>query len=500
MKETTLIASPKATANLSLFGQLRNWGRKELSKDKLPVIGESVPGAARVFTLRWRLALLAGFALLLILRIPQAWSHGRFLDEEGTIFAAYAWHQPAGAALWRSFAGYLNLAANASTLLMVKMVRAGVLPLELAPYFTMIVASLFQMLPAVLILTGRGRWLANRWSVIACLLIIAISPKTEEVFANVLHIQFHLALCSALILVLDIPNSRKARLAYLALLLLAPLCGPGAIVLLPIFALRTLVDRDKLRLTQTFVLAGGSVLQMLLFYTNSVARGHLLDLATLANVMFVRLAAMPYFSAPPAQFLGRTIHAAYLSGGVGWWCATAVSLAYFALLIATALRGGMDSAFWLILSGLALAVASFGAGMLSVDSGGWFSIDLAERYNFLPLTLFGMGLVALVMRDDGRYRLICQILCALTLLSGASTFSFPIRDMRQGADWRAEVDKWKKNHNYKLVSWPDRWRIDLSDQDLPCSRPIAGRSDIGDPSYCESSWLNFVLPDNDKKR
>ena len=399
--------------SLGLTGRLRRWGVTQISG-----AGDLSVGAALVFSGRQRLILLAGFAILLIMRMPTAWLHGRFFGEEGTIFLAFAWHRPASVALWRSFAGYLNLGANASTLAAVKLVRAGMLPLTLAPHFTMAIALLFQLVPAILILTGRGQWLANRWAVIACLLFIAGSPLTEEVFANVLHIQLHLALAAALILALDIPDSRLARVAYWVPLLLAPLCGPGAIILLPLFALRTLSDRNAARLAQTLTLAVGAAAQMLLFYARSPVRGHLLDPATLANLLFVRLAALPYGSVLLARLVGYIDYMAYLHGGFGWWYMTGVSLAYFGWLARTALRGGFDAAFWLVLAGLMLAAVSFDAGMLQIDPSQWFNVGGAERYNFLPLTLISMGLVALVMRGHTNYRKTCLRLVGLTIASG----------------------------------------------------------------------------------
>ena len=53
------------------------------------------------------------------------------------MFLAYAWHYPWLDALFRPFAGYWNLGANASTVLPLQLVQGGVLPLERAPYFTM---------------------------------------------------------------------------------------------------------------------------------------------------------------------------------------------------------------------------------------------------------------------------------------------------------------------------------------------------------------------------
>ncbi len=494
VKEVSIVALPTRSAFSLRLERLRRWGSMSLTDNVDPT-----RGASARFTPKERLLLFAGFIFLLMLRIPEAWFFGRFMGEEGTIFLAFAWHRPASVALWRTFAGYLNLGANATTLLAVKLVRGGLLPLELAPYFTMLLALFFQIVPGALILTGRGRWLSNKWAVITCLLIIAMSASTEEVFANVLHIQFHLALCTALILVLDIPSARVERIAYLLPLLLAPLCGPGAIVILPLFALRSILDRDPDRFAQTCVLAVGSAIQMLLFYTKSPVRGNLLDPASLANLLFLRLAVMPYISAPLANYVGRVFYITHSRGGIGWWCVTAISCAYFLALVGWALRGGRDAAFWLIAIGLTIGAVSFGAGMLLVDASQWFSVGSAQRYNFLPNTMLGMGLVALVMRDDGHYRRVGKILCALTLVSGAITFFVPVKDMRGGPSWRAEVAIWRRNHDHELATWPRQWVVDLSDHDRPCTSLNLTDKGSGDPNYCEDNWLAVVRRDSLKK-
>ena len=328
----------------------------------------ALPAIGQPFARSQKAAFLLFFAMIVVLRLPQAWLRGRFLNEEGTIFFAYAWHRPVGEALFRSFAGYLNLGANATTLLAVRLVRAGVLPLERAAYLTMTAALLVQVVPAALILIGRAGWLANRWVVVASLLILGISPMTEEVFANVLHIQFHLALATALILVLDTPRSRPGWIGHGAVLLLAPLCGPGAIVLLPLFVLRALADRDPKRLAQTAVFAAGAAVQLFLFFSRSPVRGHVLDPATLASVLFVRLAALPFMGSGLANALGREVHASNVAGGIWWWLAVAGAVAYFGGLVLLALRDRRDAIIWLVLSGLAFGIVSFGGGMLDIDS------------------------------------------------------------------------------------------------------------------------------------
>jgi hypothetical protein len=435
---------------------------------------------------RW--GLLAAFALLVILRLPHAWAHGRFQDEEATVFLAYAWHYPWLDALFRPFGGYWNLAANGTTLLAVELVRSGMLPLERAPYLTMSIALGFQLLPALLILTNRASWLAGRLPVIAALLLIASAPATEEVFFNALHIQFHLALCVALILALDVPERRAVRFGYGVILFLAPLCGPGAIVFLPLFALRALIDRDRGRLAQLAILTAGAAVQLLLFYGPSPIRGHMNNPVTIAAAMFVRLLVLPLLGVEFAYRVGDMIYASQASGGIGWWLSGAAALLAFVGLTVLALQR-RDSAIWLVLSSLSVAVASLGFGMASINPRDPYSAFEGERYNFLPIVLLGLALVALSMRSGFRGSRVCAFLCGLMLFTGAVHFTQPLQLFAEGPSWQAEVKAWRNDHRHPLAVWPRPWAADLSDEARPCSPLPRDPRRSTDPRYCESGWV-----------
>ena len=463
----------------------KDWGARLLAG------ADPAAGAGAVFTRGQRLALLALFVLLAMVRLPEVWRHGRLLGEEGAIFFAYAWHRPAADALWRSFASYLNLGANGATLLLARLVQGGVVPLEYAPYVTQAIATGFQAVPALLVLGGRGRWLANRWAVLGALLVMVVSPTVEEVFANTMHIGYHLALAAALIVALEVPAGRAGRLACLALLVLGPLCGPGAILVLPVFVLRWVVERDRARFMQLLALAGGTAVQMLGFYSHSPVRSELLDPVTLANVLFLRLAVAPYLSAPVSMALGQEMFEAWREGGWIWWLLSAGAIAWLGLLgwLALARR---DAACWLIVAGLGIGVASFGAGMLLIDPREWFSVKSAERYNFLPMALLGLGMVAVAMRGVALQRWLATRLVLLTLVSGMLTFAMAAESVGEGPEWSREVAGWRRDHDYRLRGWPGYWSIDLADRSRPCSPVRADRDILTDPAYCETSWVALV--------
>lgn len=435
---------------------------------------------------RW--ALLAAFVLLVALRLPNAWTHGRFQDEEATVFLAYAWHFPWQVALFRSFAGYWNLGANASTVLLAGLVRDGLIPIERAPYFTMLLGLTFQAVPALLILTGRASWLANRMAVVAALLVIAISPATEEISFNVIHIQFYLALSAGIILALELPTGRVARVGYPLILFLAPLCGPGAIVILPLFALRWLVERERGRLVQLLTFSAGAAIQLLIFYGGSVARGHLADPGTVAVAMFLRQIVLPLGGIDLAARVGSTLYFSRYGGGAGWLWIAAVMVIIVAALLVEAVRR-RDSAIWLLLAGLGISAASLGFGMVIAAPVSYFRVVDGERYNFLPNVLIGLALIVLATRPATRLRPFYLALCLIILVVGASQYRSTLAGFTDGPDWPGETRAWRIDHDHPLAVWPSPWAADLSDRAHPCTAPPTRKGRPGDPRYCESGWI-----------
>ena len=112
-----------------------------------------------------------------------------------------------------------------------------------------------------------------------------------------------------------------------------------------------------------------------------------------------------------------------------------------------------------------------------------------ERYNFLPLVLIGLSLVALAMRPGFRGRRACALVCALILLNGVRYYRTPLPELAKGPAWAAEVQLWGQDHRHPLAVWPAPFTADLSDETRPCSPPSRNLAQSTDPRYCESGWM-----------
>ena len=423
------------------------------------------------------LALLAFLAAALA-RLPEVAAKGRFYVEEGTFFFAYAWHMPWRDALFHPLGGYLNIVATGAALADANLVRGGYLPLEWAPYLTQGVALVFQACPAIIILTARAEWLVGRWRRLAALALVATAPLAEQTWLNTLHSQFHLGLAAGLILALEAEAGAAVTWFRLALLALGPLCGPAAIALAPLFVARVgLLERTRARAGQAVAIGLGAAVQLGLFYVGSKARGLTIDAPTLSEVMYIRHVLVPLFGPDVALRYAQATRATFLAGGTPWAPIVLGAVAVLGALIFAASRWRRPEA-WLILGGLWLAVISYvgaiGSGPLLIDP------IAATRYAFVPETLF--ALAALAASVEFRY---AGWLVAWLIAVGVVSFPFPIDELADGPDWRAEVKAWRADDHHRLAIWPKGWFVDLDPTARLCS---ADPHDPDPPDFCDQYW------------
>lgn len=394
------------------------------------------------------------YAVLICTRAPQIIITGRFWAEEGKVFFYNAVVMPPLKALLNSYGGYLNLVANAATLLAYKTTS-----IAYAPYVTITIGLIFQLLPPFLLLTAKDEWLRPplvRMSAVALLLFI---PSSSEVWLQVLHCQFELALSSALILSMDTTSGAMGGLR-LFVLFLAPLSGPGSIIFVAPFFLRLLTDRNRARLFQFMAITSGAALQLAFFYHTDGGRG--------GEHWFQPALAAVFCREPLQVFGGLTGETAKIilhvqqsfdknSFGLVW--PQLATIFFFGLLLCISLLFKKSRVcFWLL-----LANATFtGAALFGSIGGAIFQINMyaGERYVFVGQSLLALTVLAMFVTSSAVIRRFTPLVVLWMLAVGMHSYWHPMFN-RTGDAWRPEVHKWEANHSYPMKTWPGNWVVNL---------------------------------------
>ena len=326
------------------------------------------------------------FALLVAVRIPRILLEGRFWAEDGRIFYERAWERPWLDALFLPYTGYLNLTAN----------LAGVFarhfaPLPIAPYVTTGLALLIQCVPAILIVTSRLDWLQRRVVLLIALLIVATPPDSEEVWLNACSSQHHLALAAAIILALETRSGLVGAL-QLGVLCIAPLSSPASWVLVPLFGLRSVIDRSWPRAVQTLVLLTGVTAQLALFFTSIGPRVIGMPPSLFGAIVLTKNIIAPLLYHTHASILVGFLATRFSALGGPIWCLVIVVV----LLAAAIMRAVLlteKSPLWFLISGATIATASY-AGAIGSKLTMLAAIGVDDRYAFAPQALFALAVLS----------------------------------------------------------------------------------------------------------
>ena len=391
------------------------------------------------------------FAALLVARMPNVLLHGRLWAEEGKVFYQMAASTPWYLALFKPYGGYLNLAANAAPVF-----AHAAVPLAAAPWITIGTGLFFQCCPAILLLCSRDAWL-EPWPVkAAALLLIATPPLLEEVWLQTLHSQFHLALCCALILALDLPGPRL-RIFSTAMLVLAPLCGVLAGALVPFFLLRAALDRSRQRLIQAALLGAGLAAQLLLFMSHQVGRSYGIGPILLLCVVYLRQIVSVLVGVQAAHDAADALRA-QIAARIFPWQAVLVTIGSACLLVTALLRRRQVAFLWLFAAACLLGWLGYVGAI-----GGrreFLIIGFGERYIFLPEVLTALVILGLATGPRRPDRWIAGALTAWLIVIGFNDLSTPTAT-RSGPDWQIEVAAWQLDHAHRIMIWPTGWFMNL---------------------------------------
>jgi len=393
--------------------------------------------------------LLGAFAALICLRMPEIILKGRFWSEEGPIFFVNAWTHTPLHALFFSYGGYLNIAANATTL-----AARWLMPLELAPYITIAVALLAQLCVPLVLLTTRDGWLQSWPARLAAITLVLVVPDAEEVWLNSLHIQFHLGLCCAIILALQPAAGRVALMRY-AILFFAPLCGPTAIALLPLFIARSLLEPSRPRLAQIAALGAGAAIQLLFFVHRDPLRVYAFNPVLFACTITLRHIVEPFTSPAYAGAIGSAIRTRWAAGFVPHKAVLLpllVFIPYGALVYRYRQR---SPAIWLFAGFVLVAVATYFGARSHLDMLLMTKVD--GRYMYVPQALLSLSVLALAACLSGWRAMLAWGVVAWLIVVGAVDYAQPWDLIANGPAWRTEVAAWRADPSHVIQTWPRGW-------------------------------------------
>jgi hypothetical protein len=403
-----------------------------------------------------RALFVALFAVLVAVRIPGILLHGRFWAEEGRNFFANAWNLPWWQALFAPHSGYVNVSGNLAALLARHLV-----PLAAAPYVTSGVALLIQCLPAILIARSRADWLQPRAVMLAALALIVAPPFVQETWLNSTNSHFHLTLAAAIILALE-AQAGPALIFECVLLGLAGFAAPASWFLVPLFALRAILDRSSARTIQCVVFFAGLAIALAFFFSLRSDRGAGFDLRLLGAIIFTKFVAGPLSGPIGVKPLSDRLFADFTSGIEPLWpLATMIVIAAAAMMVV--LRHPKRPPLWFMLAGATIGLAScataFG-GLHNFLRPGW-----GGRYILAPQVLLALAVLSLSATDTGRVRLVATALVVWLLLIDARYFFVTPEAFAQGPNWRAEVAAWQRDPSHRLLTWPAGWSVAVPSAD-----------------------------------
>ncbi len=410
----------------------------------------------------FRLVLLALFIVLVCCRMPDILLKQRLWAEEG-LFYQNAWYMPPWQALWLEYGGYLNIVANAAGV-----IARWAVPMRDAPLVATGIGLAFQTLPAVLIVTSRASWLQRPAAMMLAVIAVAATPASEEVWLQTLHSQNHLALCAALILSFDDVPGPAVRWLRRVVLLLGPLTGMLAVLVLPLMLVRAVMERRRERWIQAGLLAVGAAIQIGLFYSPesgaALGRSSRVWPGILVYAFFIRHVAVPVIGALTAREIGDGLYTAFKAGVTPLWPVAIAAVAGSAVGVASLVRW-RTGAPWLLAAGTLIAGASY-AG--AIGGGLMFLYPFAgERYSFVPEVLFVCTVIAIASGGRAGVRsgwLSWGAALVAIWMTGVGLVDYmrPAPRYGTGPAWRDEVARWEADPDYVIQLWPDGWWLQLT--------------------------------------
>ena len=208
--------------------------------------------------------LIFSAAFIIYLKAPFLINSPRFWAEEGSFHFKFSYeHNLIDNILlvyWR--AGYYNLFANFGSEI------ASLMPLNYAPFVTTGFAFSAQLVPYIILITGKSYLFDKEYKKIFGFLVLAFLPSvTGEVWLNTINSQVWFGLVGMLLLFETFTKISKTRkYFYRSLFFIGGLTGFYLLVFYPLFLVKAISEKNREVVTCFFILTLTLSIQMVVFY------------------------------------------------------------------------------------------------------------------------------------------------------------------------------------------------------------------------------------------
>lgn len=395
----------------------------------------------------WRLIVISVVVFEMIYRAPYLFSNPRFWAEEGKYFYKamyFIWYE----ALFSPQQGYYSFFPNLVTLF-----AARFSPLEYAPLITTIAAFIVQLLPCIIILYRLKNRLQPLQQLLFCVVTLFV-VNTGEVWLNTITAQFHLAVASFIILLANHDNlNRYAAIFDRVVLIISGLTGVITCFLLPAFAIRWYLNKDRNLLILNIILVFSCIVQLFYIIYTAVLSGEagnrfiFQNLSSIITTWQIQFLLWPILGGQWKVILGSEL----LAGS------TAVLILWTSF--STAVHINKQYFIPIIIAFLTVSILSL-VGSLNMG-GGW-------RYAYVPamilLSLFVIG----INKDNQKlYKILSWLMISISMFFWIYNHQEALKPwvVSDGPIWMEEVQMWRQNPNRPLQIYPQwknaKWHIRL---------------------------------------
>ncbi|MBK6425213.1 MAG: hypothetical protein IPF82_03110 [Blastocatellia bacterium] len=367
---------------------------------------------------RWMAGVFVAAIVIVVSRRPDAFLNAQFYIEDGQQWFATA-HEMGGlrALLEPSYRGYLHTVPRLGAM------AAVCVPLAWAPLVMNACAvAVAAVTPAFLASSRCSTLLESRASRVAAALLYAALPGAWTMMANMTFTQWHVAMLGAFVLVARPARSRAGWAFDVTATALCGLSGPTPVFLIPIAAIVWWRRRDRWSTTMLAVTVATAAVQAISIVVTAPSTEGNAPLGASVWALANLLATKIVFVLVGGESGLRQIAGSDDDPVFGVAIVVALMIFGAGLVAAIAWRGGPS---WQLLLVFALLIT---AGSLAwppasvySDLGYWQALAVpgnGNRYFFVPLVVFSIGLVRLATDGSTWVRRAGIGLVAVVVLGG----------------------------------------------------------------------------------